>query len=149
MRFWDSSAIVPLVVEEASSALLLSLYRSDTTVLVWALTSTEVTSALCRRHREGVLDLIQLQASEERLRRLREDWTETQDLDPVRQRAERLLHVHPLTAADSLQLAAALVATEERPQRFPFVTLDGQLSEAAAREGFRIAGLPSAPYTVA
>jgi len=142
MRFWDSSAIVPLVVDEDASPLLLSLYRSDSAVLVWALTPTEVTSALCRRYREGALDLIQLEASEDRLRRLREDWTETQDLDLVRQRAERLLHVHPLTAADGLQLAAALVATEERPQRFPFVTLDGRLGEAAAREGFRIVGLP-------
>jgi predicted nucleic acid-binding protein len=142
MRFWDSSAIVPLVVNEASSPLLQDLYHSDTSVLVWAFTSTEVISALCRRLREGALDLSQLQASEERLRKLQEDWTETQDLDPVRQRAERLLHVHPLTAADSLQLAAALVATEERPQRFPFVTLEGRLGESAAREGFRIKGLP-------
>lgn len=142
MRFWDSSAIVPLVVEEASSALLLGLYRADTTVLVWALTSTEVTSALCRRHREGALDLIDLEGAEARLRRLRGDWTEIQDLYSVRQRAERLLHVHSLSAADSLQLAAPLVATEERPQRFPFVTLDGRLGEAAAREGFRVEGLP-------
>jgi predicted nucleic acid-binding protein len=142
VRFWDSSAIVPLVVSEASSSLLLNLYRADTTVLVWALTSTEVTSALCRRQREGVLDRIQLQAAEARLRRLREDWTETQDIDPVRQRAERLLHVHPLSAADSLQLAAALMATEERPQRLPFVTLDDRLGEAADREGFRVEGFP-------
>ena len=142
MRFWDSSAIVPLAVEEAASALLSNLYRLDSTVLVWALTSTEVTSALCRRHREGALDRAQLQASEERLRRLREDWTEVQDLDPVRLRAERLLHVHSLTAADGLQLAAALIATEERPQGFSFVTLDDRLGEAAAREGFLIQGIP-------
>lgn len=140
MRFWDSSALLPLVVNETSSPLLLRLYRSDPTILVWALTSTEVTSAICRRRREGGLDRIQFQAAEERLRLLREDWTEIQDLDPVRRRAERLLHVHPLTAADSLQLAAALLATEERPQRFPFVTLDDRLLDAAAREGFRIEG---------
>lgn len=141
MRFWDSSAIVPLVVEEAASVLLTKLYRSDSALLVWALTPTEVTSALCRRHREGFLDQAQFQAAEDRLRELREDWTEVQDLDLVRTRAERLLHVHPLAAAGGLQLAAALIVTEERPQRFPFVTLDERLGEAARREGFLVQGL--------
>ncbi len=142
MRFWDSSAIVPLVVREATSASLVALHRADPAMIVWTLTSPEVVSALCRRHREGRVGPEQLEAAEDRLRRLRADWAESQDVVAIRQRAERLLHVHALRAADALQLAAALVATEGMPQGFPFVTLDSRLGEAATREGFRVERIP-------
>jgi hypothetical protein len=142
MRFWDSSAIVPLVVRESASASLVALHRADPAMVVWTLTPPEVISALCRRHREGGLGLHQLEAAEDRLHRLRADWAESQDVVAVRQRAERLLHVHALRAADALQLAAALVATEGAPRGFPFVTLDDRLGEAAVREGFRVERLP-------
>ena len=140
MKFWDSSAIVPLLVREVSTRHLQGLYREDPVLLVWALTPAEVISALCRRHREGALTAGGLQESLDRLGSLRADWSETQDIVPVRDRAERILRVHPLPAADAFQLGAALILTEERPQGFPFVTLDRRLAEAAAREGFRAEG---------
>jgi hypothetical protein len=52
--------------------------------------------------------------------------------------AQRLLRVHPLRAADSLQLAAAIVAAEGDPATLEFVGLDDRLNDAAAREGFRV-----------
>ena len=52
--------------------------------------------------------------------------------------AERLLDIHPLRAADSLQLAAGLLWAQERPAGREFVCLDGRLREAARREGFSI-----------
>ncbi len=70
------------------------------------------------------------------LRQLRECWTEVGDLALVNGRAERLLAVHPLRAADALQLAAALVVCEERPVGQRFVCLDANLASAARREGF-------------
>jgi uncharacterized protein len=45
--------------------------------------------------------------------------------------------VHPLRAADALQLAAAVVAAERDPPSLEFVSLDDRLLEAASREGFR------------
>jgi hypothetical protein len=56
----------------------------------------------------------------------------------VKQRALRLLQVHPLRAADALQLASALVATQEDVNKLTILCLDKQLSLAAAREGFRV-----------
>jgi predicted nucleic acid-binding protein len=53
-------------------------------------------------------------------------------------RARRLLETHPLSAADALQLAAALVMTEERPTGTEFVTFDIRLAEAANKEGFPV-----------
>ena len=35
MRFWDSSAIIPLIVEEAASTQMRTLYQSDAGMLVW------------------------------------------------------------------------------------------------------------------
>jgi len=49
----------------------------------------------------------------------------------------RLLRIHPLRAADALQLAAALTAAEN-PGALAFVSLDDRLSDAARREGFSI-----------
>jgi predicted nucleic acid-binding protein len=86
--------------------------------------------------RERALPEDDLTAAEQRLVRLAKRWTEIDALPPVRERAERLLRVHALRAADALQLAAALVAVSEQPRRRAFVTLDDDLFAAADREGF-------------
>jgi hypothetical protein len=52
--------------------------------------------------------------------------------------AERLLKVHPLRAADSLQLAAAILAADHEPDRLELVCLDEKLGQAAIKEGFRL-----------
>ncbi|GIW40976.1 MAG: hypothetical protein KatS3mg076_1553 [Candidatus Binatia bacterium] len=143
MKFWDSSAIVPLVVAEASSSRCRAWLRADPALLVWALAPTEVVSALCRKRREGRLDDRTFRAAKERLARLERAWNEVAYYDGVRARARRLLEVHPLGAADALHLAAALVAVEERTDILDFVTFDERLAEAAEKEGFRV--LPGSP----
>jgi hypothetical protein len=50
----------------------------------------------------------------------------------------RFLRVHPLRAADALQLAAAFMAAERRPASLQVVTLDERLADAARREGFAL-----------
>ena len=72
-------------------------------------------------------------------------WQEVEAGDLVRETAIRLLRVHPLRAADSLQLAAAFVAAEGRPSTLEFVTLDDRLALAAQREGFVVIGLETDP----
>jgi len=44
MRFWDSSALVPLIVEEERSSRCRVLRRADRTMVVWALSRTELVS---------------------------------------------------------------------------------------------------------
>ncbi len=58
--------------------------------------------------------------------------------EPIRSRADRLMGIHPLRAADAFQLAALLAASEERPPDLPFVTLDDRLADAARKEGFPV-----------
>jgi hypothetical protein len=46
--------------------------------------------------------------------------------------------VHALRTADSLQLAAALIATNHDPATLEIVCLDARLATAAQREGFKV-----------
>jgi hypothetical protein len=123
-------------VREPATDQALEWYRQDSALLVWCLSSTEVISALQRRFREGGVTESTLLVAAERLEFLRQDWLEVSVVRPVRDRAERLLAVHALRAADSLQLAAALVATEELPRGVFFLSFDSQLRQAAQKEGF-------------
>jgi len=138
VTFWDTSALVPLVVEEAASAGCRRLLRERTEVAVWALTRTEMTSAIWRRTRAGDLAASTIPRVLARITALAARWTEVTDVDLVRDRAERLLAQHALRAADALQLGAALILTRERPRNRDFVTADGDLARAADSEGFRV-----------
>ena len=141
MRFWDSSAVVPLVVPQNSSKQLQGEYAGDPVITVWCMTSVEVWSGICRLRRERLLDSPGVRTARRRLRSLVRSWIEIDDVLAVRQRAQRLLETHALRAADSLQLAAALVLVSDRPEGFPFLTLDERLAEAADREGFEVLGV--------
>lgn len=136
MKFWDTSALVPLIVEEAPSRACRDLLRADPTQIVWCLARTEALSALWRRHRDGGLDRDEVVRAESRLERLVGRASEVADVAAVREAAERALRVHPLRAADALQLGAALVAFDHRPGGRAFVSLDDALVAAAGREGF-------------
>lgn len=138
MRFWDASAIVPLLVAEPASDGMLGLLDADPELLVWWGTPVECVSALARREREGALAAASVTQAVERLRAVAAAWQEVLPGDLVRAAAQRLLRVHPLRAADALQLAAAVVAAEHDAATLPFVCLDERLAEAAAREGFPI-----------
>ena len=138
MRFWDSSAVVPLICRERQTAPIIQMYAADMDMLVWGLSRTEILSALCRKVREGALPRNRFEEAVAKLEALQADWTENVDYEAVRERAGRLLVLHPLSAADALQLAAALVAVEEKTRGFGFVTLDDRLAQAAAKEGFAV-----------
>lgn len=138
MRFWDSSALLPLVVEETTSKSCRTLRRADPALAVWALTRVELASALHRLFRDRVLDRAELSVALHRMELMVGRCTEVGAVEHVRERAERLLGIHPLRAADSLQLGAALVLVKDRPRRRGFVTSDERLAEAAGAEGFTV-----------
>lgn len=138
MRFWDSSALVPLIVEEERSSSCRGLRRADRTMVVWVLSRTEVVSAVRRLAREGRLRKEDVPAALRRLDRLARAWNEVEAIEPARERAERALAVHVLSAADALQLGAALLAVGDRPKNRVFITADDRLGEAATAEGFEV-----------
>jgi len=96
MKFWDSTAIIPLRLKGKTSQAMKGLIKDDEDIVVWWGTRIECLSALSRRGREGALSV------------LASTWSEVQHTETIRLRAERLLSIHPLRAADALQLALAL-----------------------------------------
>ena len=115
-----------------------SVYSSEPMVVWWG-TVVEATSALVRRERAGELNAGAVSNSLELLDTLAASWSEVPPSDALRRSARRLLHVHPLRAADGLQLAAALSLVESGNARaVEFVCLDDRLRQAAAREGLRL-----------
>ncbi len=140
MRFWDTSALVPLLLAERETARAERWLREDAGVIVWILTRVELLSALARRRRQEPAAARRLQAARRELLTAWERWSEVTAVDLVRRHAERLVETHPLRAADALQLGAALAAAEDDPATLDFVTLDRQQALAAEREGFRVLG---------
>lgn len=140
MRFWDSSAVVPLLVEEDTSSQLLELYAGEDSLLVWWSTAVECASALARLERSGELSPGETSVSLGRLDALQEAWGVVEPTPRLARSARRLLRTHDLRAADSLQLAAALLAAEGEPASLPFVCLDERLCLAADREGLDVLG---------
>jgi uncharacterized protein len=134
MRFWDSSAIVPLLAPQSMTAAAETLLQADSQMLVWWGTSVECISALARLERDRSLSHADVAMAQARLRGLVDAWNEVQPHVRVRTTAERLLRVHPLRAADALQLAAALEVAGAEPSGTAFVCFDRRLCEAAARE---------------
>lgn len=138
MRFWDSSAIVPILINEPNTSRTSSLLREDRECWIWWASRTECLSGLHRRARAGGLSAEELAIARRRLALFERASATVLPAESIRARADRLLSLHPLRAADAFQLAAALVAAEETPENLPFVTLDERLIEAARKEGFAV-----------
>lgn len=137
MRFWDSSALVPLLIQESDTDRRREQLADQPDCVVWAFTQVECASALTRQNREGNLTSEALAAGFQKLTQLSESWVEVNATKRVRQRAMRLLRQHPLCATDSLQLAAALVVCRENPETLEFVSGDKRLLQCAESEGFK------------
>jgi uncharacterized protein len=139
VKYWDASGIVPLLVEEAATAERQRILDSDPVVVTWWATRVECASALGRLGREGSLDEEGHRVALRRLATYAASWAEVEPSAAVRRTALRLLRVHPLRAADALQLAAALAAAHGDPTTLAFISGDARLSSAADIEGFPVA----------
>lgn len=138
MNYWDSSALVALLVEEDASAILLRLHEKGHTLITWILTPVEMLSALSRLHRMGAMKEADFARATQSLKNLSRDLVCIRDVDAVTDRAGRLLRLHPLQAADALQLASALIACQDQPDSHRFITLDERLARCARQEGFDV-----------
>lgn len=114
IAFWDSSALNPLFVDEPTSPWAMSLARRFSPAVWWA-TPVEIHSAIARVRRAGGLDDSATQLALRRVHAMHRDWHEVSPSDEARDMAVAVLDRYPLRAADSLQLAAALIWCRSRP----------------------------------
>ena len=135
MRYWDASALVPLVAAEDGTGEARRWLGDDPAVATWAWTRVEIAGAIERRAREGGLSRAERRSALDRFASLAGAWDEVTDVLAVRARAMALLGRHPLRAADAGQLAAALLLGDELDDPLAFVCLDERLAIAAEGEG--------------
>lgn len=143
MRFWDSSALLPLFVRETHSPAVEALVADDPAMIVCWTALVECGSAVHRLRREGAFAPA---AAAQLLTRLTTALDAAEVVQPGEElsaTALRLLATHPLRAADALQLAAALVWARGRPDGRQFVCLDERLGTAALLEGFTVVPSPA------
>lgn len=138
MRYWDASALVPLIVSEPGTDQARSWLAFDNEIVTWAWTRVEITSAIERRTREGALSREERRTVLDRLITFADTWDEVAEILSVRSQASLLLARHPIRAADGGQLGAALLVQEQLGGFLEFLSLDRRLSEAAELEGLRI-----------
>ena len=136
MKFWDTSALAPLLWDEQDSTTRSKELKNDPILVVWWATAVEIESALFRRLAKGEIDELNESHARARLSALAQSWIEIQPTESVREMARRLIRVHGLRTADSFQLAAALVACGNRPKEQTFLSGDSLLKKAASKEGF-------------
>lgn len=141
MSFWDSSAIIPLLVAEPLTDQVEVWGRTAVPMTVWWATDIECASSLSRLLREGTLGVFEFDDAMARLEALGASCFQIHPSEEIKVTARRLLRIHPLRAADALQLAAAQTWAGWPVQSQAFVTLDRRLGEAARSEGFRVLGL--------
>lgn len=137
MRFWDSSALIPLILEQPYSPRSRALLEDDPDGVIWWGTPIECASAFARLRREGRLTPDEEVEASHLVESLRSAWHEVQPGDGLRVQALRVLRLHQLRAGDALQLAAA-IEWGGGPPSGEFLTFDERLGMAAKLEGFTV-----------
>ena len=135
MRFWDTSALVALLVEEPTSDKRAAQLREDPRVVVWWATWVECESSIQRRVREGSLVAAGERVARARLQQLSGACSEVAPSEALRSLASRLPRTHPPRVADALQLSAALTLLNAARGSLRFVCGDERLNRAAEIEG--------------
>jgi len=134
VRFWDASAVVPLLFEQKQTGVARKLHGADPEMAVWWGTTVECHSAIARMLRQQAIDRNGAAQGMERLHELETEWLEVEPSTGIRNEACRLLFAHPLRAADALQLAAVINLSREIGDRVPMICFDDRLVEAARFE---------------
>jgi predicted nucleic acid-binding protein len=135
--FWDSSALIPLCVQQLQTPSSEALY-THYGVTVWWFTQVEIISGLTRLLRMREIDGTEFVEGKQVAQAMAMIWTAVKPSANIEREARALLELYPLRAADALQLAAALEWCEGKPKGQVFLTFDQRLGEAAAKAGFTL-----------
>ena len=137
IAFWDSSALIPLCVEQKQSDRSTALFAAHG-IAVWWSTPVEMISGLMRLMRMGEIGPDELLAGKQLAQTIATTWVSIQPSARIAEAACSLLESHPLGAADALQLAAAMEWCEGSQKGNVFLTFDKRLRAAAGLAGFTL-----------
>jgi predicted nucleic acid-binding protein len=137
LAFWDSSALIPLCTQQTQSGRAEALFAKHG-VVVWWSTPVEIISGLTRLVRMGEIDQDDFFAGKQQAQTIATAWVPIKPSAKIAAQACLLLELHSLSAADALQLAAALEWCEGKPKGEIFLSFDKRLREAAELAGFAL-----------
>lgn len=134
--FWDSSALIPLCIDQPATPVAKKFSHEYEPVIWWA-TPVEIRSSFARLWRMKEINESGLVTAHRCLVELESEWREIDPSPSLRDLAEEFPNRYGLRAADALQLAAASIWTMRRPANRPFLSGDHKLLEAARNMGFQ------------
>jgi predicted nucleic acid-binding protein len=133
--FLDSSALAKRYVQEPGTAVVVGLFRRAAQLAASGLALVEVPAALFRRARAGDLTLDQARTHAAEVEKDLRQMYVVEPRKAVLDRANELVHRHPLRAYDAVQLASALRLRQSSGAAVTLVCADRALATAAKAEG--------------
>lgn len=142
LAFWDTSGLVLLCVHQPATHQARRLAQAHGRFAIWWGAPIEARSSFARLLRDRVLAASDMAICLARLASLRRAAIEVVPSEEVRDLAETMVDRFDIRAADSLQLAAALVLHHQKPRGRPFICFDRRLGLAAGSAGFAVLPRP-------
>ena len=139
IAYFDTSAVVPLLVAEPGSARAASLWDGADRVVSVRLMYPETRAALAQAERLGRLTARQLRDAVTQFDSVFEEIDIVEVDDDLARRAGELAEVRQLRGYDAVHLAAA---DRVRAPNVVVIAGDGALLQAATAEGMAVAELP-------
>lgn len=104
VAFWDSSALVALILEEDTAEELRQILLGDRNINIWWATKVELASAVYRTYRMGEVPEQALPGLFKQIEQLTVQANEIEPTPEIRNVAYRILRIHNLRAADASNL---------------------------------------------
>ena len=139
IAYFDTSAVVPLLIAEPGSRLAASLWETADRVVSVRLVYPETRAALAQAERLGRVGLRDLRDAVTALDSLFEELDLVEVDGPLARLAGELAEIHGLRGYDAVHLAAA---DRIRDPSVVVIAGDGALLDAATAEGMAVAELP-------
>jgi uncharacterized protein len=139
IAYFDTSAVLPLLIAEPGSARAASLWDGADRVVSIRLVYPETRAALVQAERLGRLTSRELRDAVTEFHSLFEEIDLVEVDDALARRAGELAEVRQLRGYDAVHLAAA---NRVNDPDVVVVAGDGALLDAATAEGMTVAGLP-------
>jgi predicted nucleic acid-binding protein len=136
IAYFDTSAIIPTIIEEPASETCLRMWGDADRALSVRLLHPEARAALARAHRMGRLTLEQLTEANNELDLRVAEIDHVEVSAQLARDAGDLAQAHGLRGYDAVHLAAALTA---RDDELVVVTGDDDLADAARSLGMHVA----------
>ena len=138
ITYFDTSAVVPLLVDEAGTATAADLWDHADRLVSVALVRVEARAALARANRLGRISALQLHTAKAELEALLDQVDLVVVDEDLIAAAGDVAEVRTLRAYDALHLAAAQLADDKD---LVLVSGDGALLDAAAALGMATASV--------